>query len=62
MPPSPVASSSPKDLGRKLETVTLRDLGQAEKVAIDKDNTTIVDGAGEAAEIKGRIEQIRARD
>ncbi|GMM61273.1 chaperonin GroEL [Novosphingobium pituita] len=50
-----------EDLGIKLETVTLGMLGQAKKVTIDKDNTTIVDGAGSADEIKGRVEQIRAQ-
>ncbi len=50
-----------EDLGIKLETVTLNMLGQAKRVTIDKDNTTIVDGAGEAATIKGRVEQIRAQ-
>src|SRR3546814_20026361 len=50
-----------EDLGIKLETVPLNMLGQAKRVTIDKDNTTIVDGAGEAATIKGRVEQIRAQ-
>ncbi len=50
-----------EDLGIKLETVTLGMLGQAKKVTIDKDNTTIVDGAGAADDIKGRVEQIRAQ-
>jgi chaperonin GroEL len=50
-----------EDLGIKLENVTLNMLGQAKKVTIDKDNTTIVDGAGSAEEIKGRVEQIRAQ-
>ncbi|WP_408589396.1 chaperonin GroEL [Novosphingobium sp.] len=50
-----------EDLGIKLETVTLTMLGQAKKVTIDKDNTTIVDGAGSADEIKGRVEQIKAQ-
>ncbi|MBW8753382.1 MAG: chaperonin GroEL [Sphingomonadales bacterium] len=50
-----------EDLGIKLENVTLAMLGQAKKVTIDKDNTTIVDGAGSADEIKGRVEQIRAQ-
>ncbi len=48
-----------EETGRKLESVTLQDLGQAEKVVSDKDNTTIVGGKGESAQIKGRIEQIR---
>ena len=50
-----------EDLGIKLETVTLGMLGQAKKVTIDKDNTTIVDGAGAADDIKGRVEQIKAQ-
>ncbi|MFN5818894.1 MAG: chaperonin GroEL, partial [Novosphingobium sp.] len=50
-----------EDLGIKLETVTLGMLGQAKKVTIDKDNTTIVDGAGAADDIKSRVEQIRAQ-
>jgi chaperonin GroEL len=50
-----------EDLGIKLENVTLNMLGQAKKVTIDKDNTTIVDGAGDPADIKGRVEQIRAQ-
>jgi len=48
-----------EETGRKLDTVTLTDLGRAEKVSADKDNTTIVGGKGNEAEIKGRIEQIR---
>jgi chaperonin GroEL len=50
-----------EDLGIKLESVTLGMLGQAKKISIDKDNTTIVDGAGDGADIKGRVEQIRAQ-
>ena len=50
-----------EDLGIKLENVTLQMLGQAKKVTIDKDNTTIVDGAGSADAIKARVEQIRAQ-
>ncbi|MEY4239151.1 MAG: chaperonin GroEL [Pseudomonadota bacterium] len=50
-----------EDLGIKLESVTLGMLGQAKRVSIDKDNTTIVDGAGSAEEIKARVEQIRAQ-
>jgi len=50
-----------EDLGIKLENVTLGMLGQAKRVTIDKDNTTIVDGAGDAEAIKGRVEQIRAQ-
>ena len=50
-----------EDLGIKLENVTLAMLGRAKKVTIDKDNTTIVDGAGEKDQIQGRIEQIKAQ-
>src|ERR1700712_5666009 len=50
-----------EDLGIKLETVTLAMLGTAKRVTIDKDNTTIVDGAGEADAIKARTEAIRAQ-
>jgi len=48
-----------EDLGIKLEGVTLTDLGRAKRVTIDKENTTLVDGAGKKAEINGRIEMIR---
>ena len=48
-----------EDLGIKLENVTLNDLGRAKRVSIDKENTTIVDGAGKKDDIKGRIETIR---
>ena len=48
-----------EETGRKLDTVVLTDLGRAEKVTADKDNTTIIGGKGEEAQIKGRIEQIR---
>src|SRR5690554_6311700 len=50
-----------EDLGIKLENVTLEMLGRAKKVVIDKENTTIVDGAGSKDEIKGRINQIKAQ-
>jgi chaperonin GroEL len=50
-----------EDLGIKLENVTLGMLGEAKRVTIDKDNTTIVDGAGEADAIKARVEAIRAQ-
>jgi chaperonin GroEL len=50
-----------EDLGIKLENVKVEDLGRAKKVTIDKDNTTIVEGAGKAAEIEGRVRQIRAQ-
>jgi len=48
-----------EDLGIKLENVRLDDLGQAKKVVIDKDNTTIVEGHGKRADIEGRVKQIR---
>ncbi|HEY7806493.1 MAG TPA: chaperonin GroEL [Croceibacterium sp.] len=50
-----------EDLGIKLENVTLAMLGEAKKITIDKDNTTIVDGAGDTTDIKARVEQIRAQ-
>lgn len=53
------ASVISEETGRKLETATIADLGRAEKVVADKDNTTIVGGKGNEAEIRGRIEQIR---
>jgi len=48
-----------EDLGQKLEAVTLSDLGQARKIVIDRDNTTIVEGRGKKADIEGRKKQIR---
>ena len=50
-----------EDLGIKLENVTLAMLGRAKKVRIDKENTTIVDGAGKKKEIEGRVSQIKAQ-
>ncbi|HEY7868147.1 MAG TPA: chaperonin GroEL [Methylomirabilota bacterium] len=50
-----------EDLGIKLENITLDDLGNAKKVVVDKDNTTLIDGAGKTAVIEGRIKQIRAQ-
>ena len=50
-----------EDLGIKLENLKLDDLGRAKKVVVDKDNTTIIEGAGSAKEIQGRIKQIRAQ-
>ena len=50
-----------EDLGIKLENIKLDDLGKAKKVVIDKDNTTIVEGAGKTTVIEGRIKQIRAQ-
>lgn len=46
-------------LGKKLDSLTLADLGRAKKVIVDKDNTTIIEGAGKASDIKARIDQIR---
>ena len=48
-----------EDIGIKLENVTFEDLGQAKRVVIDKDETTVIEGAGEQSEIEGRIGQIR---
>jgi chaperonin GroEL len=48
-----------EELGLKLENVTLKDLGRAKRVEIDKDNTTIIDGAGKKADIEGRCNEIR---
>ena len=53
------AKAIQKDLGLDLEKIELTDLGLAKKVRIDNDNTTIIEGAGETAEIQARIEQIR---
>jgi chaperonin GroEL len=50
-----------EDLGIKLENVTLDDLGKAKKITIDKDNTTIVEGAGKTADIDGRVKQLRTQ-
>src|SRR2546430_14753464 len=50
-----------EELGKKLEQVTLADLGRARRISIDKDNTTIVDGAGQKKDIEGRIKQIRGQ-
>jgi chaperonin GroEL len=50
-----------EDLGIKLENVKVEDLGRAKKITIDKDNTTIVEGAGKTAEIEGRVKQIRTQ-
>jgi chaperonin GroEL len=50
-----------EDLGIKLENVKLEDLGRARKVTVDKDNTTIVEGAGKSEAIEGRVKQIRAQ-
>ena len=48
-----------EDLGITLESVQLSDLGQAKRIVIDKDNTTLVEGTGKSSDIKGRVEQIR---
>jgi len=50
-----------EDLGIKLENLKVEDLGQAKRVTIDKDNTTIVEGSGKKADIEGRVKQIRAQ-
>src|SRR5437588_9618788 len=50
-----------EDLGIKLETVQIQDLGKAKKITIDKDNTTIVEGSGKQADIEGRVKTIRAQ-
>jgi chaperonin GroEL len=50
-----------EDLGLKLENVALKDLGRAKRLTVDKDNTTVVEGAGKKADIEGRVKQIRAQ-
>ncbi len=50
-----------EDLGIKLESITINDLGKAKRVSIDKDNTTIVDGGGSREALEGRVKQIRAQ-
>jgi chaperonin GroEL len=50
-----------EELGLKLEQVTLKDLGRAKRITVDKDNTTIVDGAGKKADIEARVKTIRAQ-
>ncbi len=50
-----------EDLGIKLENIALEDLGRAKRVTIDKDNTTLVDGAGRKEDLEGRVKQIRAQ-
>src|SRR5881396_2634155 len=50
-----------EDLGIKLENVRLEDLGRAKKITIDKDNTTIIEGAGKPADIEGRVKQLRVQ-
>ena len=50
-----------EELGIKLESISIKDLGKAKRVVIDKDNTTIIDGAGSKTDIEGRVAQIRAQ-
>ncbi len=50
-----------EDLGIKLESIQLGDLGRAKKIVVDKDNTTIVEGGGKSSEIEGRVKQIRTQ-
>jgi chaperonin GroEL len=50
-----------EDLGIKLENVRLEDLGKAKKITIDKDNTTIIEGAGKSGDIEGRVKQLRVQ-
>ena len=50
-----------EDMGSKLENAQLEDMGTAKRVVIDKDNTTIIDGAGDRADLEGRVKQIRAQ-
>jgi chaperonin GroEL len=50
-----------EDLGIKLESISLTDLGQAKKITIDKDNTTIIEGAGKPGAIEGRVKQLRVQ-
>jgi len=50
-----------EDLGLKLENVKITDLGRAKRITIDKDNTTIIEGAGETKQIQGRVKQIKAQ-
>jgi chaperonin GroEL len=50
-----------EDMGYKLENIKVEDLGRAKKIIIDKDNTTVIDGAGKRADLEGRVKQIRAQ-
>ncbi len=50
-----------EDLGIKLENIKIEDLGQAKKIAIDKDNTTIIEGAGKHSDVEGRVKQLRVQ-
>src|SRR6185295_8604286 len=55
------AKAVTEDLGLKLENITIDDLGQAKKITIDKDTTTIVEGAGNPETIAGRVKQLRTQ-
>src|SRR4029077_2527775 len=50
-----------EDLGLKLEAITLKELGRAKRITVDKDNTTIVEGAGKKADIEARVKQLRVQ-
>jgi chaperonin GroEL len=50
-----------EELGMDLETLTLKELGRAKKITVDKDNTTIIEGTGKSNDVKGRIDQIRSQ-
>src|SRR6185295_16825013 len=50
-----------EDLGIKLENVTIADLGKAKKITINKDNTTIIEGAGKTKDIEARVKQLRVQ-
>ena len=50
-----------EDLGIKLENIKVEDLGRAKRIVVDKDNTTIVEGAGKQSDIEGRVKQLRAQ-
>ncbi|MCL5892939.1 MAG: chaperonin GroEL [Deltaproteobacteria bacterium] len=50
-----------EDIGVKLESITLKDLGRAKRITVDKDNTTVIDGAGSKSDIEKRVKQIRAQ-
>jgi chaperonin GroEL len=55
------ANAISEDLGIKLENIKIEDLGRAKRIVVDKDNTTIIEGAGKQADIQGRVKQIRAQ-
>ena len=50
-----------EDLGVKLDTISLEDLGTAKRITVDKDNTTIIDGGGDRHALKGRTKQLRSQ-